>query len=964
MHSIGPRALRNGARNFKRSADVVAVATARPIRPILPPSTLPRAYSAGPASSIIDNDEGQASLQASLVDETKVGAPPDPRDRADPAAWLALIEPYLPIDLRANLHGSTSKATQSPDLEPISTLPALLARTRTAVSLKLDPLSYLGVHEHRWNCVIWLVKRLLEERESTGIGTFWTYRQRPSPWVTDDINAKPLDEITKDRVRYIFADHGSTHGFFQSPSHGFLQSLDETTASPASPTLRHGGEGLGQVWASTANMILQATDLPEADTNRKIIMSHALEIIAHLHHIDALPRSIYTYSHPVDASVIRKPPTLYLLAYRMMTILSDSAWKAQDLEIRREAQVVGARDWYKGHEVPGPAVQPRVNELGSEVWLDLILWCCIEGGWITEAADIVMEMAKRKNKLRWKAIDFRSMSEPAEPKLNWSARVELEIARSRMNQISGINIAGQSGSPPFVEMGPRTVSKEVILALMDALSYATISSSEFGSSPTTMIRSLRACRAILGGRSVGAKDPSLNRSILGMFESGSQASAGDLERLLEMTPSYQARSESAAIPITSQRVTEELSAAGVGLLHRNIYQFAVEGNVQGALRAFNKMQNLVDINRRMSIQEFAEALKRREQADNGEDDLLTERINNLIPGVHSKIPIYVLVSLLDLVTKAGPHDFGTWLLFSEEVDGPWIPQSLFAEPALQPVLLRFAEATVNGELFAQISSKLEAPLSPEILRTLLHCQIALGKWDAAEEIFSNFQSDESLGLIPEDIMSVARAILRLETAISEDTDEDVSEMSDQLRQASTLLQGILRGEYLPDKDPSQPRDYTSLRVLTQIGRIFKSIPGSLSEILLHTFGSVGRANAAISTPTEAFNILLEGVAEAYGSSKAELVWNKWCHPILSDPNLGVKYLDDGRELVVTPSLQTLRVMMRPIVRGGRVANSHESGTVEWARQMCYRFGLTEKEIYNELPGLIPKPKRPGEEEND
>ena len=87
-----------------------------------------------------------------------------------------------------------------------------------------------------------------------------------------------------------------------------------------------------------AFMTLQAADYPAEDASGQRIMSYVLEVIACLHHIDAVPRTIYTHSETSDASAGYKPATLSLMAYRIMMVLSDSAWKARDKQIRREAE--------------------------------------------------------------------------------------------------------------------------------------------------------------------------------------------------------------------------------------------------------------------------------------------------------------------------------------------------------------------------------------------------------------------------------------------------------------------------------------------------------------------------------------------------------------------------------------------------------------------------------------------------
>ncbi|KAL8827939.1 MAG: hypothetical protein Q9191_002885 [Dirinaria sp. TL-2023a] len=906
-------------------------------------------------------DEGDSSISElpsnppNLVEET--ARLPESKQRGDPEAWLALLKTYLPVELRSGRENSSPEPLALHGVQPIHTLPALLAASRSTAPLKVDPLTYLGSHDGRWDSVIWLVKALIVESSvRLNLNDLVKQTQYP-PWESGLEQHSTLDELTGGSIRLNEVDLSKTNG----------ESLDHLTNKSLSVPSPPGHRGLGQVWASVASMILEATDLPADDNEHKATMSHALEIIAHLHHVDALPRTIYTYSPSEDPSVICKPPTLYLLAYRIMTVLSDSAWKAYDEDVRKEGHSIGANTSYKGHELPGPPLQPRINGLGSEIWIELVLWCCIEAGYISEAAWVVTEMAKRRGSQRWKVIDWHSISEKAESKLNWSATIELEITRSRMNQIgSGIGIAGHSGAPPLVQMGPRTISREVILALMDALGNAfdpCMDGQSASNVPAMTTRYMNACKTLLGRSAHGLEDSLMNKSILNTVESGmvdQKNTPRELEQILAMSPAYRAKTESqgfledANSPL--QIYEADYSTACIGLLHKALYAFSRQSNLQGALRMFQKLQSLVDTNHRRHIAEFTEEVQRKHSSDEHDGgNMITDSIYDMIPSVHSELPVYVLASLLDLVTQAGSYEFGDWLLFSNDVDGPLIPPSLYSEGALEPALLRFAEATANGELFARISDNLQPPLPRNILRTLLHCQIALGKWDAAEDVFRHFQSEGHEAIKAKDIMAVARALLREE--------RHSPGLDPSQHRGYALLQDLLRGKLNPPRSLFTVRDYSDYRLLTQIGRILNSLPGSLGQMPAHTFSGSGRANAPIVVPTKAFNTLLEGVVEAYGSLAARKVWTQWCLPLEElrrvEPGQAPRHL--GEEHVVTPSLQTLRVLMRPMVKAGKICNREEAELVAWAIEAARSLGLNAKEIYHELSGLVHRPKSPDEQ---
>lgn len=857
-------------------------------------------------------------------------------DRREPEAWVALAEAFLPATLR-----SISNTECAKPLEDAKYLPGLLSKARSTAPLNLDILGHMGIQEGRWDAVKWLVKKLSEDRPKLTAHTQLDMKEGFVPWSIAEPNpygCSSLVEITSLPICFSVAGQAPPEG---SARQNHIR-LGLSTPPPRS-------EWLGQVWATLAFLTLQAADYPTGDVKGEKIMTLALETVAHLHSIDAIPSVTYSHSRTSDASGVRKPPTLSLMAYRMMTDLSDIAWKAQDEQVRREAHMVGAKNRYEGHEVSEAIIQPQRSGVGKEIWMELILWCCVEGGFYPEASWIVTKMLEHKGEMAWKVIDWSEIHRPTEPKLNWSARAESQIARSHINQIgTGLGISGPSEAPPFVDMGPRTVSREVILALIDGLASS-------GRPIVEVHRHIVACRNLLNKkRSLTLETNTLNQTIMKLFELGPvdiANSPGLAERVLSLAPSYCGTgvySESSPDFDAWGNIhhTEDYSAASFGLLHRTLYIYVLRGNIQATLRVFQELQSMIDADRQRRLKAFAEDLRYRQKTGDG-DPLMSESINDIIPSVYPQIPTYIMSAFLDLVTSAHLYDLGNWLLYSDEVDGPFLSPSSYSEVNLQSALLRFATATENGELFARVSEKLHAPLAPVILRTLLHCQITLGKWEAAEEVLRHFRAEPGTGWEAMDIMVIIRSILRLEN--------DDFPRPQPLSKAQALLQGLLNGDFNPPRDPSLAADYSQFRCLCQIYRMLKQLPGNLQYVKEPPFSHIGRANAPIEIASEAFDILLEGVVETRGSARGQRLWQQWCQPVR--PGSGIAAGNEGDESaferVVAPTLQTLRILMRPVVNKGRVRNnSSDAKLLAWAVSMYREFGLTDREIKYELPVVI------------
>ncbi|KAA6415807.1 MAG: hypothetical protein FRX48_00525 [Lasallia pustulata] len=909
-----------------------------------------------------------------------------PQDRNDADAWAALLEPYLPLKLRSR--SLIEKLSEFDRLRCIDTLPQLLFRARTTIPLRLDLLSYLGVNQGRWEAVIWLTKTLLAHMKK-----IVTLPQCESILHLQSWRASgSLEELT---LNAVWADPVSRP--FGAP----IPSLDKLTNSMEHemPTIKSRplSDALGHIWQSTGSMILEATDRPPEEC--RVIMSHVYQILAHLHHIGAIPNKIYNYSPAKDPSVLQRPPTLHLLSSRILTTLSDAVWRAQEKEVISEAASVGAEYSYKGHELPEARYKLRVRELGTEVWLELILWSCVEGGWISEAAWIVTEMEKRKGKSKWSVINWDAIQEPPASSTPKASRVDWQGVMSRLGGAVG-GIEGYNEAPPFVEMGPRTISSEVVAALVDGLVNLVRPVAEnAGKTPAMVWENISTCKKLLERGRFGLESNSWNSIILRLVESqgfNPETEPGMLERVLHLAPTYQQEFEASNSPAApgsfAQEYVAEQSAASLGLLHRTLHAFACQGDLQGALRTVKQLQSLIDANRYKSIKEFKVQIE--ERLRNGAEDSLDyvedyDKDAN-VPGFHPHVPVGTLAVFLDLVTDARLFEVGEWLLYSDAVDGRIIPTYLYNAPTLQPALLRFATATKDVKLFNRLVTREMTPPLPEgHLRAILHCQIALGKWDSAEELLKYRRDDRNITWDSTDVMAVASSIVRLEKSGELDAESAIT-------RARTILRDMLQGDYNTQSDPSQGRDFSRSRLLNQLCRVFRTVPGLFDDFSSTASVETGQAHTTIAVSVHSFNILLDGVAEACGSVEGRRLWTLWCRTpkTAKERNAGganhfrkvalnsQEWLSrGGPELVVAPNLQTLRTIMRPAVEAREEARQRQAegseskgrtharksaavkgqvsdvpfdeGLFAWAGKTYRDFGLTNDEITQELRGSFP-----------
>ena len=891
----------------------------------------------------------------------------------DPSAWANIVESYLPSHLRLKDQPHLVPNNRPHRTLSIHSFHVVMSKARTYA--KVDLLSYLGVYQNRWEAVIWLVKAMLEQharRAAVEIAS----KQLPSMlWPTVDHS---LDAITGSAILPVLPQPRKL------PVEHFLSRGDIHGEQEYDTQL--GRQNLGQIWRSLGIMILQAADRSPEDLSYSVIMSHVFRILAHLHRIEAFPNSIYNYEPAADSTVLRRPPTLYFLSRRIMSILSDLEWGLQwDEEIEKYSKL--------GYKVPKAALPPKIREFGPELWLDLVLWACVEGGWVAEGAWIVGEMEKRKNKVetQWSVISWQEICAVKSPQPGWLSMLKLEIEKTRMNNIAGFGVA--TGVPFTVDMGSRTISREVVLALVDGLvNTGSARESSRGSRASILSPNLTACQDLLERGHAELSANFLNAIIARIIENANEGAPGDLRKLLSWRLRHlHSNSIDAGASLSAQDHNTDDSAPILGLLHRVLHGLAREGNAQASLGTLITIQNFVDEKRSRYIQDFADEL--RERLKPGEDtfDITFDDENNL-PALHPLIPVNVMAALLDVILQHKFFGLGRWLLHNEDIDGGLVNSELYSHPNLHPALLRFATATADDQLLTNILQRLETPLSQPVIHALLRCQVVLGKWGAVEELLRHLQRTPDMSWKASDAMAIARAILQMER------NENARDV-EQIDQAQELLQNIIRGLYNSDRDPSQLPDFTETRTANQLGKIFQTLPGNLSTITTSSTDAIRRAHGSVNITPNAFNIILETIVEYYGSVTGSKLWERWClEPGESIQGRYRQHLDMDYdrtgEKVVIPTLYMLRTVLRPIIakrktmtssvshKGAAQTNSEflgpgkediadiferpggnagrnvdnqadevERSVLDWGIRMYEKFGLSKKEIDAEMPGL-------------
>ena len=399
-----------------------------------------------------------------------------------------------------------------------------------------------------------------------------------------------------------------------------------------------------------------------------------------------------------------------------------------------------------------------------------------------------------------------------------------------------------------------------------------------------------------------------------------EALPGVLIRLLDIAPSDAGR------PHAAEGGDIEDSAdhrgASFGLLHQTLNTYIGLGDINGTLRAFRRLQNWIDATRVQTVQAFwrdYESMPERDQSDERTD----------IAGLNYEIPHTTLAPFLDLITTAKEYDLGKWLLYSNEIDGPVIPPALYQSPVLQPALLRFASATADSNLMRRVTQSITLAgqaYTVEILRTILQCQMRSGRLKEVDELLVHLTSERELPVEAYDIMVLAATVLS-----SESSANPLEESQQSLRRVQHMLERVLSGAYQPKRSFSQQRDYSSQRQINQLCRIFASVPGALNATAQKLIQHSGQSHAPVRIETNAFNVLLDAVVDAFGSHAAKGLYDRWCEipdkpPVSHESTSGddVQPRDDPfplvddrllpSEKVVVPNRATVQIILRPLLR--------------------------------------------------
>jgi hypothetical protein len=895
--------------------------------------------------------------------------------------WLMALEPYLPPHLRRTIPENDIKKPSVPAVEYARLLIDAQASSQ-------DILSHLGMAEGRWDAVMWLIKHLVEEGTAVKRAAGADATLENTVWKDTSRTLKDLTEspIYVETIR---------------KSHKLGRGLKELTSAPETiqyqANLLNGA--LGQVWRSLGTMILVSTE--EQPSSSSTVMSRILEIIAYLHHVEMIPKAIYHYPPAHDSYALQQPPTLHLLSSKILTSLSDATWRAHEASAE-EGKDRFSSQYILGYEIPGSRYKITVPEIGPEIWVELVLWSCLHGGWILDGVAILEKLLLYGDEKRWSVICWRDIVTAStsagslQEAKHWE---KLAAAFEYPNR----SYASDRGDRRLVQ---RTISSEVIAAFVDGLTnMMRVGVGARGNNPEDILLHIKNLKQLLDQNNLSLGTSSWDAIIFRLLESHGIRPEKKPDIVLSMLTLSQAfgielASANVALePLQAQSSPNyvfEASAAPIGLLHRTLRAFIELGHIAGVIKALGTLQEYTDNNKLGSVTAFFNTLKQRHSVPDNPFASNTAPID--FPAFFPEIPTPLLADMLDLLarTQSASSKWARrvceWLLFSKDLDGPLIPPSMYGNWLIAPSVIRYGTVVRNNKLLLDVVQAIAVPgsenriarLPHEVLSAFLDSQIESHQWGSVRSI-SQYAMTNS-GYRPQ----AKTLAMFVKEMLLESTKSSKAIASDPNATAKAQFANLLTSHHKKIEDKLQPERDTILGILSTVHPDF-------TDFCKTFMTATGRQ--CISIELTDFNTILAGVARAYGSVEAKRIVDQWCatprgrgfQPYRSPggvpqmakyrPSRGLEYEDAPPDIEVddflsfrgriTPNVHTYRVLLwkarseknRHDQRGTTMSTSEELAFKETLNSVVHalrNLGLDIDDVSLELRNLAEDVEIPAE----
>jgi hypothetical protein len=826
----------------------------------------------------------------------------------------------------------------------------------------LDIISHLGLAEGRWQAAVWLAKKLVEGGKQS---VEPPARLDPSEnFVWPGNEPRSLQDLTNNPLRIEQA----------RPRRKLDRTLDDLTAAPDTINLRHivVRRALGQLWRSLGSMILAAPELNKPE--QAMVMSHVLEIIAYLHHVGFMPDSVYTFRPPNSKYALQQPPTLHMLSTKILTALSDASWKAHEASMKK-AKAGAKPSYFLGREIPTSRYKVEVTEIAPELWLELVLWSCLYGGWIADGTAILKNLASRQGDNTWGLISWREILQAEQQRLPTTSE------GWNLFPMHGDAAAGAEDRART----RRTISSELVTAFIDGLvNDVRLGVGARGTNPDILIKDIKTLKDFLESNNLSLGSVAWDSIITRLLESGGfvpEKRPEVLLRIFDLAAEFGTEVGSANASAAADDEVPyffEPTTAPLNLLHRAMRAFIRIGDTRGTMDTFKVLQQHADNNKQKSLHQFFESLK---ATPSRQPAHFTSGTPIDFPSFETNLPVPLLAKLLDLATDSEMYELARWFVYSKDLDGPLIGRDIFIHRNIAASLVRFGTLAGENDIVLDIvkragylDPKTQVQRMPnELFTALFRSQIRLHRWQALRSMEDHALKLSSWKPRPSIVTAFAAELLRASGSSEAEGREAQKAFSRMLFTWERLILGNVRNEL-----------YCTLGILSSIDDEWRAY---CSQFL-----SVGvRQNIKLSADN--FNQVLSGVLDRYDSVKGKELVEMWCYsqPRRFEPfrapggvptmpqfrvgkgeeieaspiNIEIAQ-DSGAKLVlqgrILPNRQTIWAILRKVQseveqwgQDGKevsiTARDQARDTLRWAARLLYYLGYEHEDIVRDLGSL-------------
>lgn len=666
--------------------------------------------------------------------------------------------------------------------------------------------------------------------------------------------------------------------------------LDQAESFDSSPQIiRH-------VWRTLLRFIQLAAKVPEGETSEH--MSVVLLTIGTLHQYGLIPDRAYSYKPAPWSSYLKRPPILHVVSSRILTSLSDAAWRDQQDDAIAEATKSGMSLKELGESVPGGRFRLRVRPLPVEIWLEFILWCSLELGEPRAVADTILNLNEEDSE-PWFAVRWCS---PVSSDSN-NDMVDWDGLKLRYGGSVGL-IEGYSREKPFVDVPRRTVSVELVLATIDqALAKLSLRHKTTKHQRRTILRpfvhDIQRLVAFLEPHDLSASyfDYLAHRTADALLPAA-QTEPLFLQSCLSGVAQLRSLQKQDTMAIVSQDLqlysVQENTVLQNAIQHQVLEALMQQGILHSALTVFNDIQEVVDRNKLRSIAGFLQETQRPSRQSFFISRASQHRLEYV--DSHGQLPYHKLAGFLDLVTSAKLPGLGEWLLYSDDLDGPMIPSTAYSTPSLIPALVRFASSNNDHLLFSRVviaSRRAEFKPTIRMYRAIINADIIFSRFSTAKARLDILKQVQGGGYPISTLASLAAVILRYE---NNQPLQDVRK----LKSAEKFMHQLLSGQFDAARD-----DYSIAQrglfkqQVSHMLRLFNACEGSILRTLarrhVHRFVSGNQA----CLPPRSFNVFFSAYADTHGLSQSLELYTKFCGETVDDVNFDDHLVDQQIDFPTT-----------------------------------------------------------------